>query len=288
MSGPSKNLSLGDMRTLILSIVAITGSLSAQQTALDIVKRSVDLDSRNYRRSRDYTYQQREVFRELDAKGRMKSTNSHVYDVLMVYGRPYNRLIEKDGKPLDASGQAKQEERLQKVMEKRKKETADVNSKERREWEKNRAEQRKFFNEIPEAYQFTMLGEEAISGKPAWVIKADPKPDYKPRDSRAKMFSKIRGKLWIDKGEYEWVKIEAETTDTISFGLFLARLWKGSTFRFEQRRVNDEVWLPSHLQVGMEGRLALVKTMRADLNVDYSNYKKFSTDSRVLSTEAEP
>ena len=173
-------------------------------------------------------------------------------------------------------------------MERRRRETAEANSKERREWEKHRAEQRKFFNEIPEAYRFTIVGEENISGKPAWIIQAEPRPEYNARDARAKMFAKIRAKIWIDKGEYEWVKIEAETTDTISFGFFLARLWKGSTFRLEQRRVNDEVWLPSHLQIGMEGRLALVKTMRADVNVDFSNYKKFQTDSRVLSTEAVP
>ncbi len=276
------------MRTLLFFTIAASCLLGAEQSALDIIKRSVEVDSRNHSLSKNYTYQQREVFRELESNGRVKSTNSHTYDVLMVYGRPYNRLIEKDGKLLDASAQAKQEERLKKVMEKRQKETADSNSKERRDWEKRRAEGRKFFKEIPDAYQFTLLGEESISGKPAWIIKAEPRPDYRPRDSRAKMFAKIRGKIWIDKTEYEWVKIEAETLDTISFGLFLARIWKGSTFRFEQRRVNDEVWLPSHLQVGMEGRLGLIKVMRADVNVDYSNYKKFQTDSRVLSTEAVP
>ena len=65
---------------------ALSGSISAQQSALDIVKRSVEIDTRNHSLSKDYTYQQREVFRELDAGGRVKSTNAHVYDVLMVYG----------------------------------------------------------------------------------------------------------------------------------------------------------------------------------------------------------
>jgi hypothetical protein len=272
------------MRSLLVCFVAAAGCLQGQPSALDIVKRSIDLDVRNYRRAKDYTYQQREVFRELDGGGRAKSTTSHVYDVLMVYGRPYNRLIEKDGKPLDPAAQAKQEERLRKVMEKRRKESEDANSKEGRDHEKHRAEQRKFLSELPEAYTFTLAGEETVSGKPACIVGAEPKPGYKPRDPRAKMFTKIHGKLWIDKGEYQWVKLEAETTDTISFGLFLARLWKGSTFRFEQRRVNDEVWLPSHMEIGMEGRLALVKKMRAGVEITYANYKKFQTDSRVLST----
>jgi hypothetical protein len=276
------------MRALLLCLIVTAGTALGQPSALDIVKRSVELDHRNFGRAKDYTYQQHEVFHELDGSGKVRSTTSSVYDVLMVYGRSYNRLIEKNGKPLDAAGEAKQEARLRKVMEKRQKESEDANSKERREYEKNRAEERKFFTEVPEAYEFRLVGEELVSGKPAWIIGAEPKPGYQARDSRAKMFAKIHGKIWIDKGEYQWVRIEAETTDTISYGLVLARLWRGSTFRFEQRRVNDEVWLPSHLQIGMEGRLGLVKKMRAGLEINFANYKKFQTDSRVLSTETLP
>lgn len=263
-------------------------SAPGQQSPLDIVKRSLALENRNFRRARDYTCQQNEVIRESDSGGRVTSTKSRAYDLLMIYGRPYRRLIQKDGKPLSTSDQQKEEERLQKVMERRRKESEDENSKERRDFEKHQAEERKFLDEIPAAYDFRLLGEEQLSGRPVWVLQAEPKPGYRARDSRARMLASIHGKLWIDKTEYQWVKIQAETTDTISFGLFLARLSRGSSFRFEQRRVNDEVWLPSHAEIGIDGRLALLKKVRGQIEITYANYRKFQTDSKVVATDALP
>lgn len=260
----------------------------AEESAVSIVKRSLDLEHRNWERAKDYTYRSRSVTKETDGAGRLKSTSSRTYDVLMVYGRPYMRLVEKDDKPLNASEERKQQERLDKTSAKRRAEAEDPNSKERHDYEKRRADERKFLNEIPEAYAFTIAGEEMVSGKPAWVITAEPKSGYQPRDSRAKMFTKIRGKLWIDKAEYQWVKIQAEVTDTISFGFFLARLSRGSSLRFESTRVNDEVWLPSHAEIAIDARLALVKKIRAGQETTFWNYRKFQTDSRVVTTSAVP
>jgi len=67
-----------------------------------------------------------------------------------------------------------------------------------------------YLNEVPEAFTFHLVGEEAVSGGPAGVITADPRVDYKPKDRRARLISKLRGKIWIDKGEYQWVKVDAE------------------------------------------------------------------------------
>jgi hypothetical protein len=277
------------IRAFCVLTAAITILNAAEnEAAVDIVRRSLELENRNRQRARDYTYQQSQTIRQTDGSGRVKSTKSRTHDVLILYGEPYMRLTAKDGKPLSPSEEKKQEQQLQKEMEKRRRQTEDPNSKEHHRWEKERAEQRKFLNEIPEAYDFEVVGEEDVSGQPAWVIAAEPRKDYKARVSDAKMFSKIRGKLWIDKSEYQWVKIEAETTDTISWGLFLARLARGSAFRFEQKRINDEVWLPSHAEISIQGRLALLKKLRAGVDITYSNYRKFQSESRVISTQAVP
>jgi hypothetical protein len=274
------------MRPFLLC-AALAVSVFGDESVLDIVKRSLDLDNRNSQHAKDYTYQARAVSREMDGQGNVKSSHSRTFDVLPLYGRPYRRLIQKDDKPLTPAEQEKQEERWKNALERRRKQTEDENSKEHRAYEKHRAEDRKFTREIPEAYNFKLVGEETVSGKPAWVIQAEPKPGYQPKDPQAKMLTKLRGKLWIDKAEYQWVKIEAETTDTISLGWFIARISRGSFLRFEQRRVNDEVWLPSHVEVGVDARLALLKKLRGGVETTYTNYRKFQTDSRVVSTEAD-
>jgi hypothetical protein len=89
--------------------------------------------------------------------------------------------------------------------------------------------------------------------------------------------------MWIDKATYQWAKVEAETTGIISWGVFLARLNPGAHLTFEQMPVTDDLWLPKRLVMGGSGRLGLVKKLAQDEEIQWSNYKKFSVDSRIVS-----
>jgi hypothetical protein len=48
--------------------------------------------------------------------------------------------------------------------------------------------------------------------------------------------------------------------------------------------VNDEVWLPKHISVKLDARIALFKELTADLELNYSHYKKFRSGTRILPT----
>lgn len=270
------------MKTAILFLFCLTlSSAAAAESAVDIIKRSVQLDNRNWKRAKDYTFQEKSIVRQYDSQGKVKSTESSTRDITIFYGRPFSRLVEKDGKPLSEKEAAHEEERLNRVVEKRRRESEEENSKERRNYEKRREEQRKFAEEIPAAFDFEIVGEETIGGRDVWVISAKPRAGYRATDIRAKMLSKIKGKVWIDKTEYQWVKVEAETLETISFGLFLARLGPGAVLTFEQQRVNGELWLPAHAYLKLDARLALLKKLREDQEVEYLNYRKFQADSTI-------
>ncbi len=112
-------------------------------------------------------------------------------------------------------------------------------------------------------YDFHLEGDESIEGRPVWVITATPKPGYHPKHRDAKPLLKIHGKLWIDKAEYQWVRIEAETSDTISLGWFIARLDSGAKIVFEQTRINDEIWLPKRQVVSGSGAWAWSRRSRS-------------------------
>ena len=84
------------------------------------------------------------------------------------------------------------------------------------------------------------------------------------------------------------VKLDAEALDTVSFGLFLVRLNKGARFTLEHTRVNEEVWLPKRVQAAVDARLALVKKFRGQVDVTFSNYRKFQSDSRIVDTAEIP
>ncbi len=60
------------------------------------------------------------------------------------------------------------------------------------------------------------------------------------------------------------------------------RLHKGSNIQIEQTRVNDEVWLPRHVALKLDARLALLKGLNMAEDVTYRDYKKFRTDTKIL------
>jgi hypothetical protein len=248
------------------------------QDPLEIVRRSLDRDTSNFEHLKNYTYQQREENRELDENGKLKKTESVTSEVLVLAGRPYQRVIARDDKALSEKDVLKEQNKMDRELARRQ----NTPAQEQARLEKRRAENRKFLRELPEAFSFRLLGEEAISGKPAWVIAADPRPDFHPRDLNARILAKVRGKMWVDKSEYQWVKMEGEILDTLSLGLALFRLAPGGRLSFEQTRVNDEVWLPAHVYIRADARLAYVKKMHAEIDITYRDYKKFQADSHIV------
>jgi len=272
------------MSRRILCLLAAAAGLTAQD-AREIVRKSVDLDQINRLRMRDYTWIARESERQLDSNGKVKSEQTRAWETLVLYGEPHRRNLERNGKVLPPDEQHKEQVRLDAAAAKLAKETPEQRRLRLADVEKKHEKDRDFLREVPDLYDFKIEGEDKIGGREVWVISATPKTNYHPRHSDAKPLLKIRGKIWIDKTEYQWVRLEAETLDTISYGLFLARLNPGAKLVFEQMRLNDEIWLPKREYVRGSGRLGLLKKIAMEQELTWNNYRKFQTDSRVVSTD---
>ena len=258
------------------------GKLSQEQMQ-QLLRVVADKDLENDKRLRDYTYVERDVEHRLDGKGQVKSTEVKTYDVMEIYGEQVQRLIEKDDKPLSEKDAAKEEEKIQKIIDKRKNESeADRKKREQKE-EKDRQENRKFVREVADAYNFKLVGTEWLGGREVWVIDGEPRPGFEPHMKESKFLSKFRGRVWIDKNDLQLAKMDVECLDTISWGLFLARFHKGTRFMLEQTRVNDEVWLPLHVTAKIDVRLALLKNFDVDLEQTYRDYKKFRATAKIVS-----
>ena len=269
----------------ILLLAAPAFVLGAAGDAREIVSRSVSKDQVNWSLAKDYTYLEKTQQKEFDRNGKVKKTESNVREIAIFYGQRYSRLIEKDGRPLSEKEARKEQEKLAKFTAKRENETEEQRQKRLADREKRRIKEREFLREVVDAYDLTLAGEEKVDGKDAYVIEAEPRPNYRPKVDGGKYLAKIRGRIWIDKAEYQWVKVQAETIDTISFGLFLFRLYKGAHMEFEQARINDEIWMPKRAHIEAAGRVGLV--IRGGIEADsvFENYRKFQTESKVISTQ---
>jgi hypothetical protein len=256
-------------------------SLSEDQIR-ELIRQTAEKDIENDKRQRDYTFIQREEQHKLDGKGQVKSTETKTSEIMELYGEPVERLVAKDDKPLSDKDAKKEEDKIQKVIEKRKNESEEDRKKREAKEEKEREENRQFVREVADAYNFRMAGIESLAGRDTYVIDGEPKPGYQAHLKEAKILPKFRFRAWIDKDESQWKKLDIQCIDTVSFGLFLARIHKGSRIILEQTRINDEVWLPQHINVKVDARLALLKDFNLEDDITYRDYKKFRTDTKIV------
>jgi hypothetical protein len=262
-------------------------TLSSDQIR-DLIRLAAEKDLENDKKQRDYTYVQREEEHKRNGKGELQSTETRTYDVMMLYGEQVRREIAKDDKPLSEKDAAKEEEKIQKIIDKRKNESDDDRKKRLDKEEKQREDGRQFVSEVADAYDFRLVAIEPVNGRDAYVIDADPRSGFQPKLPDAKMLPNFRFRVWIDKAESQWVKIDIQCIETASFGWILARIHKGSNIVIELTRVNEDVWLPKHVALKLDARIALFKGLNIDEDAIYRDYKKFHTGTRIVPLGAEP
>ena len=269
--------------TLSLLVFASSTALRAEVDAREIVRRAVAAEERNWKIARNYGFSERVDARRLDAEGGVKSKDVKLYDVTLQDGSPYRRLTGRDDRALPPGDEKKEQDKLARSIAERRKETAPQRARRLAEYEGRPDWQREAWNELPEAFDFRLTGEAGGSASPVYMLEATPRQGYRPQSRTAGALLHLSGKLWIDKQDYHLAKAEVEVIDIISVGLFLVRLAKGSRAVFEQTRVNEEVWLPRRTQVFLSARLGLLKVLRYEQEVIYSNVRQFPTGSPVAS-----
>jgi hypothetical protein len=236
------------------------GDLDARQ----IVTASIAATERSWQARSYYTYTERDENRRLDARGQVKSNEVDVSRMILVNGARFEQLLERNGQPPSIEDRRKEDAELEKL----KHETSEQRAMRIRKDLENRS----FFGELLQAFDFQLVGEEIAGGKPAYVVHAAPHPGYQAHGKYGKMLSKVDGKLWVDKQDFGWIKVEGQVTQSFSMGLFVARVQRGSHLILEQTCVGDGVWVPKLIEVRASARILLLKSLDVDRILTYSDY----------------
>ena len=232
----------------------------------EIVRRSILTWDQGSKIGRSYSYTERDEGRRLDAGGDLKSEEVDVSRTIFVNGDPFQELVEHNGAPPTPNEARKQMEKLVKRQQETKAE--------REARLENEKEDRAFVNEVVEAFTFRLVGEDVINGRPAYILDVTPRPGYEARTKRAKMFSKVAGKLWVDKQDFGWPKANGCVIEPFFMGFVVARVQKGSQIEFTQTRVADGVWLPSRVRINAHAKIFFIKSYDMDEVITYSDYQK--------------
>ena len=191
----------------------------------------------------------------------------------MIDGSPYNKLISINGKPLSSSQASGEEARLQQEVARRQRESPAARLKRIAEYQKERRQDHALFSEMVKAFDYKLDSEETVDGRRCFVLDATPKPGYQPPSRETEVLKGMRGRMWVDEQQYQWVKVHAEVFQPVRFGLFIARVNPGTEFNLEQRPVQGNLWLPSHFSMRVRARV-LFATRNSSDDETYSNYHR--------------
>jgi hypothetical protein len=238
-----------------------------------------------------YAYIETRREQKLDRHGRATGESVKVFENSpgLPGERRWERLIEEDGTPVPAHVIARQDrERQRKAQETARRMTREPRKEHARQvraWEEHRRETSEAVDDVFRVFEMRMVGRETIGGHDTIAFDLTPRPDAKPRTRDGGMMRRFGVQAWVSEQDHELVRLEAESTGTVSIGFgLLARIHQGARFSFERRKVNGEVWLPSTYSYSGSARIGLLKTVRRGGSSAFTNYRKFTVDTS--STEA--
>jgi hypothetical protein len=232
-----------------------------------IVAESVQNTNADWSAAPQYDFTERDVI--------VKSGKHAVrtYEVVMIDGSPYNRLVSISDRPLPGVQQRAEERKLKQEIARRGAETAARRHKRVAEYDKERRQDHLLMQEMVRAFDFNLAGEETVNGRRCYVLDAVPRPSYEPISRETKVLKGMRGKMWIDEEQKQWVKVHAEVFRPVAFGLFVAHVQPGTEFELEQTPVEGNLWLPSHFKMRVKAQVLLWSRRSSD-DETYTNYQR--------------
>lgn len=231
---------------------------------------------------REYTYHVHTEEEDLDGQGRVRKTTVIDAESLTLQGVRVNRVTARNGKPLTPDEQHKEDERIDKQVERR--------TREREKLQAKGADTDSNGNALLPASRILELGvftnprREVLDGRPTVVLTYAGDPHAKTRNTFESVVRDLTGTVWIDEAERVLVRAEGEFRDDFKIGGGLvANIHKGTQFHFKAARLADTVWLPAVVDARGSARFLLVDGVNGHVHLVTSDYRRFRSSAVISS-----
>jgi hypothetical protein len=219
-----------------------------------------------------------------DSKGQITSSAKKEFEVFNIAGEEVRHLVAKEGQLLAGKEKQQEEERFNKEFARLTRKEAD-SSHDPQKQAKQQAKEEARISDFLRAVRFSNARRERFRGEDVIAVDFGPNPEHKPENMIENVIHQLAGVIWIDDHAHDVVRLEAHFTGSAKVGGgVLGSVGKGSSFVFEQARVNNEVWLPTYDEVHLTGRILLFK-LRANQVDRYTECKKFHAESTIIGVQ---
>jgi len=158
-------------RTLLAWAFAGVAFAAQQPDVKTIIQKSVAANERNFEAAPQFNY------KEKDKVGKEIKT----YQVTMIDGSPYQRLLANDGEPLSKEQAEEELKKEQQTIAERKAQNPQQRRDRIADYEKDRKRDHEMMSQLSEAFDFQLLGKKKIKAFAVWVLKATPRAGYTRR-----------------------------------------------------------------------------------------------------------
>jgi hypothetical protein len=217
----------------------------------------------------NYTYHEVVMTHELDKNGNIKKNESEENNVFFVNGHEIQRKIKKNGKELSADEQKKEQEHVEKDVEKATK-TPPGQSLDKNEVSVTR---------LLQIMKVSNPRREQMDGRSVIAFDFVGDPHAKTHGMAEDASKKLSGTLWVDENDRQVRRMIARFDDNFHLGFGLFSVGKGSAFTFDQKLVNNELWLPTDAQAHIIAHAIGIIGWRGDVAVTDNDYQKFHADA---------
>ena len=219
----------------------------------------------------NYTYTSYQVVQDVDSNGQVKKTETSEYEDFFVNGHVIERKVKANDKPLDDNAQRKETERVTKQVEKAQKTPRD----------KPLEGPSISISRLLDIMDVRNERRELYRGDPTIVFDFIGRKDAKTHGFAEDASKKLQGTIWINEADRQVAHLEVSFIDNFRMvGGILATVQKGSSFRFDQAKVNGEIWLPTGAEGTMQARVLLLKNLRQRFRERNYDYKRFKVDAQ--------
>jgi hypothetical protein len=166
-----------------------------------------------------------------------------------------DRIITFHDGPLAADQQRKQYRRLKKLLDDPKALREELDD------QKSERERRiKMARALPDAVSIELSGVES-NGQLRFNFA--PNPHFSPKDRETRIYSGMRGTLWLDPHSERLTHVKGELFKDVSFGWgIVGRLHKGGKYEAAQTQVAPHVWRITTLNLDFHGSILLFGSLR--------------------------
>jgi hypothetical protein len=218
----------------------------------------------------NYTYRESMLTHELNKDGSIKKTESEENEVFFVNTHEIDRQVKKNGRDLSPEEEKKEQEHVMKAVKKAQ-ETPPGQA-----TDKNDVG----VSQLLAIMKVSNPRRETVDGRSTIAFDFVGDPHAKTHGMAEDASKKLSGTLWIDEKDREVRRMIARFDDNFHLGFGLFSVGKGSNFTFDQKLVNNELWLPTDGRAHLIAHAIGIIGYRADIAVTDSDYQKFHAEAQ--------